>query len=74
MELRLLPDPDDVIVAVVLQAVAAEGVDLGDRPAAYGSAWRKASLGEAAHHSDPVADAVADYALSPRSTRGATRA
>lgn len=77
VELRLLPDPDDATAVAVADAVEAAGIDLRHRPAAYASAWRAAALGEAAHHSDPVADGVPlarRQALSPRSTRGATRA
>ena len=69
MELRLEPEPDDPTAEAVDRAVAAAGIDLRTRPAAYASAWRKAALGEAAHHSDPVADAVVDQVASSRQPR-----
>lgn len=65
MELRLEPEPDGATAEAVARAVAEEGIDLAARPAAYTSAWRRAALGEAAHHSDPVADGVADGAQRP---------
>lgn len=61
MEMRLQPEPDPGTEAAVARAVATAGIDVRGRPAGYASAWRRAALGEAAHHSDPVADAVADH-------------
>ncbi len=50
-------------------ALARAHVPVDLEPAAYASAWRVAGLREAAEGED-----VESYALSPRSTRGATRA
>lgn len=72
MELRLVPDPDGATEEAVVRAVAAAGIDLHGRPAAYDSPWRRAALGEAAHHSDPVADAVADRVVLARSAERPT--
>lgn len=74
MEIALEPPPDEDTATAVALAVAQAGLELEAAPAGYRSAWRRSAQAEAAHHSDPVTDAVADYALSPRSTRGASRA
>lgn len=65
MELRLQPEPDAATGAAVDRAVVSAGIDLRALPAAYRSPWRRAALGEAAHHSDPIADAVADQVRPP---------
>ncbi len=51
-------------------ALAEAGVSADGPPEAYRSAWRRAAALEAVD-GEPDADG---YALSPRSTRGATRA
>jgi hypothetical protein len=55
------------------QALSEALIRLGTRadaaPAAYASPWRASGLREATETDEPD-----DYALSPRSTRGATRA
>jgi hypothetical protein len=51
------------------EALARVGARANRGPSAYDSAWRAAGLREAAELDEPD-----DYALSPRSTRGATRA
>ena len=53
----------------LIEALKQAGAQIGGTPPGYGSAWRAAGLREAAE-----ADESEDYALSPRSTRGATRA
>jgi hypothetical protein len=54
---------------VLTEALARAGVQTDGAPSAYASAWRTAGLHEAAAPDEPEG-----YALSPRSTRGATRA
>jgi hypothetical protein len=63
------PLPDDARAAVE-RALADAGEAVEDQPSAYRSAWRRAAALEAV---DGVPDEDG-YALSPRSTRGATRA
>lgn len=53
----------------LIEALEQAGVQSGGTPPAYRSAWRAAGLLEAVEADEPE-----DYALSPRSTRGATRA
>lgn len=74
MEIVLVPDPGDDVSAAVVDALAREGIDLGDRPAAYRSPWRTAGLAEGVERA-PSTAVWPDYnAFSPRSTRGAMRA
>jgi hypothetical protein len=61
--------PDDARDALE-RALAEAGEALERQPAAYASAWRRAAALEAVD-GEPDEDG---YALSPRSTRGATRA
>jgi hypothetical protein len=63
------PLPDDVRDALV-RALAEAGEALEEQPSAYQSAWRRAAALESVG-GEPDEDR---YALSPRSTRGATRA
>lgn len=53
----------------LIEALERAGVRLDPAPAAYESAWRAAGLRDVVE-----ADELEDYAPSPRSTRGATRA
>lgn len=61
--------PDDERDALE-KALAAAGMTFDGMPEHHGSAWRRAAAQEAVD-GEPFSD---DYALSPRSTRGATRA
>jgi len=63
--LELVPDPSP-LEATVVQTALAEARLLGERGPATGSAWRQAGVEEAVDR--------APQALSPRSSRGATRA
>jgi hypothetical protein len=63
------PRLSDTEQRALIDALERAGARVDGKPASYGSAWREAGLGEAAHADEPE-----DYALSPRSTRGATRA
>jgi hypothetical protein len=63
------PLPDDARAALE-RALADAGEAVEDQPSAYRNAWRRAAALEAAD-GEPDEDG---YALSPRSTRGATRA
>jgi hypothetical protein len=63
------PLPDDVRDALA-QALAEAGAALDQLPAAYLSAWRRTAALESVD-GEPDENG---YALSPRSTRGATRA
>jgi hypothetical protein len=53
----------------LIEALERAGARIDGKPTSYGSAWRRAGLREAADAAEPE-----DYALSPRSTRGATLA
>ena len=53
----------------MIEALERAGVRVEVAPAAYESAWRAAGVREVVD-----ADELEDYAPSPRSTRGATRA
>jgi hypothetical protein len=70
MRLELKPGVDGLDEAALRKALEAAGVRLDPRPAAAGGAWTRAALREAVEN-EPVS---ARQALSPRSTRGATRA
>jgi len=68
MKLRVMPVVDAALEEALLPVLADAGL-LGDeepRP----DAWRRAALDEAVEPDD----SAPDYAFSPRSTRGATRA
>jgi hypothetical protein len=82
MELELVPDPGPAVFAAFAGALVRERVDIDHVPSAHQSRWRAAGLAEGVErglaggieHGRPVA-VRADYGvLSPRSTRGATRA
>jgi hypothetical protein len=70
MQLDVQPVPSADEVLAIGRALERAGVPLGRRPAAYASAWRRAAAREAVAEW-PVRPS---YALSPRRTRGATRA
>lgn len=53
----------------VIEALKQAGVRIEAMPGAYESAWRAAGLRDGVE-----SDEAEDYAPSPRSTRGATRA
>jgi hypothetical protein len=64
------PPLDRQALAAVSLALARAGVQVEQRPAAYSSPWRRTAAREAVEGT-PARSA---YALSPRRTRGATRA
>ncbi|OFW53633.1 MAG: hypothetical protein A2146_01435 [Actinobacteria bacterium RBG_16_67_10] len=70
MDLEAVPALTTVERHVLGRALARTAVRLDERPAAYSSAWRCAAAREAVE----TLPARGSYALSPRSTRGATRA
>jgi hypothetical protein len=70
MRIEVDPPVSGAEHAVVEVALARAGVLLPERPAGYLSRWRRTAAREAVEN-EP---ARASYALSPRSTRGATRA
>jgi len=70
MVLDVVPSVPPEEEQALAEALARAGVELDGRPMVYGSPWRRAGLVEATGQDDE-ADG---YALSPRSTRGATRA
>lgn len=74
MELALVPDPGESLRAAVVGALAREGVDIDDEPQAHRSRWRAAGLAEGVERAPSAAVWAVYNALSPRSTRGATRA
>jgi hypothetical protein len=66
-----LVHPDGAAQRLVDAALALAPVELDAANVGYSSPWRRAALLEAVDR-DPCSDER--YALSPRSTRGATRA
>jgi hypothetical protein len=70
MGLELTPAVDGLDEAAVRKALDATGVRLDPRPDAAVGAWARAALREAVENQPDSAR----QALSPRSTRGATRA
>lgn len=69
---RLDVDPpvSDAELVVLRRALASSGLRLDVTPPAFSSAWLKSALREGVESSP----SARRYALSPRSTRGATRA
>lgn len=74
MEFELLPSAGDEIATAVQEALAREGVGIGDEPPAHRSPWRAAGLAEGVERAPSAALWAGYSALSPRSMRGATRA
>lgn len=70
MKLVVVPAVTPSELAAVRQALADAEIRLDDVPETYASSWFRAAVREAVD-SQPAA---ARHALSPRSTRGATRA
>ncbi|HEU0337452.1 MAG TPA: hypothetical protein VFR43_12895 [Gaiellaceae bacterium] len=70
MEIEVVPAVGERERAVLVAALTRAGVEPDGRPPAYASRWRRAGLAEALER-EPARRA---YALSPRSSRGATRA
>ena len=64
-----MPAVHALVRQAVLRALREAGVD-SSRPSGYDDAWRRAALREAVAGDEPELG----YALSPRSTLGATRA
>lgn len=69
MDIEAVPPVDGPGQRAVIVALERAGVRVKATPAAYASPWRVAALRESAEGEGPEG-----YALSPRSTRGATRA
>jgi hypothetical protein len=72
MGLEVSPQPGDSELAAIRLALACADVRLDGQPALYTSAWRRAALREAI--GDEPEPEPEPHVLSPRSTRGATRA
>ncbi len=70
MRLELTPGVDGLDEAALRKALAAAGIKLDLRPGSALGAWTRAALREGVEN-EP---ASARQALSPRRTRGATRA
>ena len=70
MNLEIVPPVREPELSALREALARAGVPLDGRRETPKSVWRRAAAREAVEneHEPPV------YALSPRSTRGATRA
>ena len=66
-QVDLVPDGSPAVTTAVARALAVVAADAKRSTFAYGSAWRRAALGEAVDR-DP------GYVPSPRSKRGAARA
>jgi hypothetical protein len=69
MTLEVVPPLSEDEDAALRRGLATLGGRLDGRPESYRSAWRRTALREATDN-----EPVPRYALSPRSTRGATRA
>ncbi len=69
MGIEVAPPLGEAELRALSYALERAGVRLDGRPEAYRSAWRRTALREATDN-----EPVPRYALSPRSTRGATRA
>jgi len=69
VDIEAVPPVDGSAKRAVIEALERTGVRVEVTPTAYGSAWREAGLRDGAEGDD-----VEGYPLSPRSTRGATRA
>ncbi len=69
MDLEVDPPLGEPAERALIEALERAAAHVDVAPAAYRSAWRAAGLQEAAEPEEPD-----DYALPPRSTRGATRA
>jgi hypothetical protein len=75
VDVELVPHADESTRAAVVAAASAAGVLLSASGKERRSAWRSASLVEGVERGLLGADGDAPgYTLSPRSTRGATRA
>ena len=72
MRLEVDPAVSEDELAVIRRALARSDLRLEDAtPDVFSSAWWRTAVREAV---DRDSESAADYALSPRSTRGATRA
>ena len=69
MAIEVVPPLSDDESVALRRALVTLGVRLDGQPEAYRSAWRRTALREATEN-----EPAPRYALSPRSTRGATRA
>jgi hypothetical protein len=69
VDLEIDPPLGEPAGRALIEALGRAAAHVDGAPPAYRSAWREAGLREAAEPEEPD-----DYALSPRSTRGATRA
>ena len=70
MDLEVVPPLPPSERQALTEALARAGLEPDGPPPGYASAWRRAGLAEATRDGDEPEG----YALSPRSTRGATRA
>jgi hypothetical protein len=66
---EVVPPVSEGESAAVVRGLATLGIRLDGEPEAYRSAWRRTALREATDN-----EPIPRYALSPRRTRGATRA
>jgi hypothetical protein len=71
MRLEVDPPVSDDQLAVLHRALASSGLRLDGTPPAFSSAWLKSAFREGV---ESAFSPARRYALSPRSTRGATRA
>lgn len=70
MALDVVPPVSPDEEQALAEALGRAGIELDGHAPGYEGAWRRAGLEEATGHGDEEPG----YALSPRSTRGATRA
>jgi hypothetical protein len=71
MALDVRPPLGDSELAAIRFALTRADLPLDGQPAVYNNGWRRAALREGVHH-EPERSQL--HALSPRRTRGATRA
>ena len=68
------PALDDAQLDVLRAALLRLRLSLDSTPDGYKSAWRRTAMREVVGDEPDEGDALPGYALSPRKTRGATRA
>jgi hypothetical protein len=79
LEVDVKPDVPEAVSAALRATLGRGGVILDERPGGYSSPWRRAAAREAVENEPRargnwIGKPNESYTLSPRSTRGATRA
>lgn len=74
MDLEAFPPLSEAERQVLTLVLARAGVSLDEAPGPYAGAWKRAATREGIDNEPARVPVRGSYALSPRSTRGATRA